>query len=160
MIGLGPHMGVTYVSKMFGGRASDCHVTRESRDLSHNLRYISKLDHRIYFLKGVRSVNECEHRYFTNIFPWSVTSKERKTSNSKCNIILFTPLDHLYNAKQEGLLISFFQMFIILQTVIHPDTQRKLEWGTKVFCSSMNSMKKRSSSTNQPLLEQTSLNMT
>ena len=38
MIGLGPHMGVTYVSKMFGGRASDRHVTRESRDLLHNLR--------------------------------------------------------------------------------------------------------------------------
>ena len=78
----------------------------------------------------------------------------------KCNIILSTPLDHLYSAKQEGLLILFFQMCIILQTIIHPDTQRKLEWGTKVFCSSMNSMKNRSSSTNQPFLEQTSLNMT
>ena len=49
MIGLGPHMGVTCVSKMFTGRASDHHVTRESRDLLHTLRYVSKLGHTICF---------------------------------------------------------------------------------------------------------------
>ena len=40
LIGFGPHMGLTYVSKMYGGRASDRHITRESRDLINHMRYL------------------------------------------------------------------------------------------------------------------------
>ena len=40
MVGIGPRMGVTYVSKMYGGRVSDLHVRRESGELLNNLRYI------------------------------------------------------------------------------------------------------------------------
>ena len=40
LIGLGPHMGLTYVSRMFGGCASDKHITMQSTDLIDNLRYV------------------------------------------------------------------------------------------------------------------------
>ena len=32
-------MGLTYVSRMFGGCASDKHITMQSKDLIDNLRY-------------------------------------------------------------------------------------------------------------------------
>ena len=40
LVGLGPHMGLTFVSRMYGGRASDKHITLESEELIDNLRQV------------------------------------------------------------------------------------------------------------------------
>ena len=69
-------------------------------------------------IKGVRSVNKCDPGYIPCIFPWSVSRKERTTSNSKCERVPFTPVDHLYNTKQKGLLFSVSQMCIKFQIII------------------------------------------
>ncbi|XP_069122148.1 uncharacterized protein [Argopecten irradians] len=37
LVGISPQMGVTYVSKMYGGRASDKFITSDSENLLHNL---------------------------------------------------------------------------------------------------------------------------
>ena len=37
MIGISPNMGITYVSRMYGGRASDKFITTDSSDLLQSL---------------------------------------------------------------------------------------------------------------------------
>ncbi|XP_060084266.1 uncharacterized protein LOC132563540 [Ylistrum balloti] len=37
LVGIGPQLGITYVSKMYGGRASDKYITSDSADLLINL---------------------------------------------------------------------------------------------------------------------------
>ena len=56
-------------------------------------------------IKVIKSVNKSDPGYIPCIFPWSISSKERPTYNSKCDRVPFTPVDHLYNTKEKGLLI-------------------------------------------------------